>query len=200
MNYGNYPYPSPTINTNNYNDNHSFNNSSHQTSLPTTKFIPLNYSGCMNEPRSQWPITTTTTLTVGNDEMHERPKWLDKMYTGIESFVTNAHDPWLSEADRDPLACQECCTCFSSTPAPAPIPVKPRKRHANEGPLPGAAIITSQYGPRTGNCISRHFNNEVLLVLLNLICSIIIFPKLENVFIFSRNLNLNTNQVEMFSS
>lgn len=100
--------------------------------------------------------------SVGDQDDHERPKWLDKMYTGIESFVTNAHDPWLSEADRDPLACQECCTCFATGTAPAPkAVVASRKANVNHGPLPGAAIVTSNCGPRTGNCISRHFNNEV---------------------------------------
>ena len=45
-------------------------------------------------------------LVVAGSGSQERPRWLDKMYNGLESFVTNAHDPWLSEADRDPLACQ----------------------------------------------------------------------------------------------
>ncbi|KAF2368729.1 hypothetical protein FHG87_000527, partial [Trinorchestia longiramus] len=103
------------------------------------------------------------TRAVGNDDTHERPKWLNKMYTGIESFVTNAHDPWLSEADRDPLACQECCTCFATGKVPAPKAISAtRKSNAPNSLEPGAALVTSSYGTSNGNCISRHFNNEVM--------------------------------------
>ncbi|XP_069952199.1 sodium channel protein para-like isoform X2 [Cherax quadricarinatus] len=45
----------------------------------------------------------------------ERPRWMQRLATGVENFLSNAHDPWLSEADRDPLACDLCCGCFDTT-------------------------------------------------------------------------------------
>ncbi|XP_071550553.1 sodium channel protein 1 brain-like isoform X3 [Panulirus ornatus] len=45
----------------------------------------------------------------------QRPRWLQRLATGLENFLSNAHDPWLSEADRDPLACDACCGCFDNT-------------------------------------------------------------------------------------
>ncbi|XP_045110283.1 sodium channel protein 60E-like isoform X5 [Portunus trituberculatus] len=44
----------------------------------------------------------------------EKPRWMQQISTGLENFLSNAHDPWLSEADRDPLACDSCCTCFDN--------------------------------------------------------------------------------------
>ncbi|XP_042233156.1 uncharacterized protein LOC121873582 [Homarus americanus] len=45
----------------------------------------------------------------------EKPRWMQRLSTGLENFLSNAHDPWLSEADRDPLACDSCCSCFDTT-------------------------------------------------------------------------------------
>ncbi|XP_050730127.1 sodium channel protein 60E-like isoform X4 [Eriocheir sinensis] len=45
----------------------------------------------------------------------EKPRWMQQISTGLENFLSNAHDPWLSEADRDPLACDSCCTCFDTS-------------------------------------------------------------------------------------
>ncbi|XP_068207434.1 sodium channel protein 60E-like [Palaemon carinicauda] len=45
----------------------------------------------------------------------ERPRWMQRVATGLENFISNAHDPWLSEADRDPLACDAGCGCLDPT-------------------------------------------------------------------------------------
>ena len=76
-------------------------------------------------------------------ESNQEPRWLKKIYTGFERFLTNANDPWLSEADKDPLAC-ESCSCFQSCFGGGP------KR---PGLDPG------------GNCITRHINDEVGFLL-----------------------------------
>ena len=68
------------------------------------------------------------------------PGWISKVFSGLESFITNAHDPWLSEADRDPLACNDCCNCWDGI------------------------LGSSRRGAKgKGNFITKHFNNEVVL-------------------------------------
>ncbi|XP_076054052.1 sodium channel protein 1 brain-like isoform X2 [Oratosquilla oratoria] len=48
----------------------------------------------------------------GRDPNSKRPTWVRRFFSGLENFINNAHDPWLSEADRDPLACEGCGRWF----------------------------------------------------------------------------------------